>query len=697
MSHSKFDKPSESPFHQGEQSIQQKMGVREKMKRFAQQVIRNYLPEQYQKFFAQLPFVFVGHTDNQGWPWASILFEQPGFISSADNKHLRINADPVDGDPLAHSLAIGKRMGLLGIELETRRRNRISSHISQILDKGIELTVDQAFGNCPQYIQTRKLHVIDYQSMPPKSTELLNKLDDNAIKLINNSDTFFVASFINHEENAENSGADVSHRGGKPGFIRIDDAQTLTIPDYLGNFHFNTLGNFLLYPKAGLLFIDFEQGHLLTLTGSVEILWDSAETEFFTGAERLWKFHLDHGYRLNNVLPLRWHLEEYSPNTTLTGSWIEASLAKKAEALKHSWQPYQVTKIIKESSVIKSFYLQAPADQKPQFLPGQFLTLKAIIDGQEQIRNYTVSSATSDDFLRISVKHERGDDDKSEGIFSSFLHRQIAVGDILQTKAPQGIFTFDTSEKHPAVLISAGIGITPMIAMARYALNEGIRTRSMRSITLVCCARNASQRAFFNELNTLSESSSGFIRVFWALTQPEDYLQLNIDYHFYGRLSKQLLQTILPNQECDVYLCGPNSFMQNQYDSLCELKVSDAHIYTEAFGPSSLTRVEDTTSEDHDQTLIAEEAIIKFTTSGVEQAWSKKEGTILEFAETHGLTPNYGCRNGKCGSCKAKLLSGEIVYKQSISAALDEGEILICCAMPAKELDQFPSKLEIQL
>jgi predicted pyridoxine 5'-phosphate oxidase superfamily flavin-nucleotide-binding protein len=271
--------------------------------------------------------------------------------------HIHINTIPVPGDPLINSLKLGNRLGILGIELETRRRNRLSGHISNVSENSIELCINQAFGNCPQYIQTRELHSIDPMSMPPKTEEKLTQLDQQAIELISNSDTFFVASYVATGSNKPSEGADVSHRGGKPGFIRIDDTQTLTIPDYLGNFHFNTLGNFLENPKAGLLFIDFNHGHLLTMTGTVEILWNSPDREFFSGAERLWTFRIDHGHWLKNVLPLRWTLQQYSPNTLLTGNWIEADAAKKAVTLRNTWQPYQVTKIVRESSLIKSFYL----------------------------------------------------------------------------------------------------------------------------------------------------------------------------------------------------------------------------------------------------------------------------------------------------------------------------------------------------
>jgi ferredoxin/predicted pyridoxine 5'-phosphate oxidase superfamily flavin-nucleotide-binding protein len=129
------------------------------MERFGSRVIRDYMPDQHREFYGQLPFIFVGHADKAGWPWASILFNKPGFITSSDDKTLDINALPVTGDPLADGLQPGTRLGLLGIEPPTRRRNRLAAHIVEHTDEHIHLAVDQAFGNCPQYIQTRELGV----------------------------------------------------------------------------------------------------------------------------------------------------------------------------------------------------------------------------------------------------------------------------------------------------------------------------------------------------------------------------------------------------------------------------------------------------------------------------------------------------------------------------------------------------------
>ncbi|NOQ77360.1 MAG: 2Fe-2S iron-sulfur cluster binding domain-containing protein, partial [Methylococcaceae bacterium] len=427
--------------------------------------------------------------------------------------------------------------------------------------------------------------------------------------------------------------------------------------------------------------------------GTVEILWESPDTQFFSGAERLWTFGLDHGRWLKNVLPLRWDLQEYSPNTNLTGSWSEAEAAKKAERFKNTWQPYQVVSIVQESSLIKSLYLQAPEDKKPSFVAGQFLTLKAYVEGKEQIRTYTVSSAPKDELIRISIKHELGGADKPEGVFSSYMHQQIKVGDVLQVKPPTGAFRFVSPLAKPILLIAAGVGITPMIAMVRHALQEGFRTRSLPNIILICSALNNEQRAFYNELNTLAEQASGHIRVVWILSQPEAHLLVGTDYQYKGRLSKAILHNLLSTSACDAYLCGPNSFMQEQYNSLRELGVENKHIYAEAFGPASLVRDENVV----ESIPIAEEAVITFTESKLEQAWSKGDGTLLEFAEAHGLNPEFGCRSGQCGSCKAKLSKGQVSYQQEITVDLDADEILLCCAMPAASLTAEPVQLVIEL
>jgi len=704
-----------SPFHSGEQWVQSKLGVREQMERFGRRVIRDHMPDQHREFYQKMPYIFVGHADSNGWPWASILFGEPGFMQTPSGKQLNIKAQVTLGDPLGktlheelnnsdaspRALAAGVPLGLLGVELSTRRRNRLAGRAIQISETGIEINIDQSFGNCPQYIQSRSWSLPNNNEARASKTEVtsLPALDEDAIKLISNSDTFFVSSFVAKREGAiDNSGApgegvDISHRGGMPGFVRHSTSENgkdlLTIPDYLGNFHFNTLGNFVENPKAGLLFVDFEQGHLLMLSGTVEILWDSEEAQHFDGAERLWTFELSQCIRLKYALPAAWGKPEFSPNTHLTGTWQEAE-EKQVAALKHNaWQSFEVVKCVDESDSIRSFYLHPIDGVTAAFKSGQFLTLRCNINGQELVRTYTVSSAPSDNLYRISVKRD--------GEFSQYLHREIEPGAIIEAKAPRGHFAFDDDSDYPTILMAAGVGITPMLSMLRHALIEMVRTRQPRSMVLLAVARNGREQAFQKELSDLATNSGGHFQVLWCLTQPEADLRLGHDYHFQGRPTLQQLQEYFPHSPGDVFLSGPDSFMQSSYDKLLELGHSDARIFAEAFGPSSLTRLNAKPAKLID---IADEAIITVLDEDgrqlLEQAWTKNDGSLLDFVEAHGLSPSYGCRSGQCGSCTASLQAGEVGYNQDVSATLADQELLLCCALPLPSKDNSMAKVKLK-
>jgi ferredoxin-NADP reductase/predicted pyridoxine 5'-phosphate oxidase superfamily flavin-nucleotide-binding protein len=682
-----------SPFHHGEREVQKKLGVRRKMEHFGKRVIRDHMPQQHRDFYQQLPFVLAGFIDNQGWPWASFLYGERGFIQSPNDKSLQLNANIVPGDPLHDSLTPERHLALLGIDLPSRRRNRLSGVISGVNKDTLHLDVIQSFGNCPQYIQARRL--LPHHHEQASDTIEVTTFNQEASELIASSDTFFVASHYqnkNAEQNTATSmGADVSHRGGKLGFVRVDNNTTLTIPDYLGNFHFNTLGNFLLNPKAGLLFIDFDKGHILSLTGSVEILWESEETEYFDGAERLWQFHLEKGVYLKYALPFKWEFEGYSPSTEVTGSWAQSDKNKQNEQQQNSWRECVVTKIVQESESVKSFYLEAKTDGLPRFKAGQFLTLKAQINGKQQIRPYTLSSGPNDDHYRVSVKCE------SEGIFSSFLHQQLQIGDVLAFKSPMGAFYIDPDDERPAVLMAAGIGITPMVSMARHILHDAVRTRSIRPTIMFCSVHNLAQRSFFDELNILAAKSDGNLRVIWALTNPEAHALEGKDYHFKGRISEALLQAVLPIDDYEFYVCGPSGFMQSMYDVAIALGVPDIRIMAEAFGPASLQRQLPESAGSAIAAPLADKAIIEFSSSRFEQAWSKEDGNLLEFAEAHGLYPEFGCRSGQCGSCKVKLLEGEVNYQQPPSCSYDSDEVVLCCAMPASINQTDGVKLRLDL
>ncbi len=312
---------TESPFHAGERAIQRRLGAQEQMDSQGRRVIREFMPEQHRQFFAQLSYVIAGTVEASGHPWASILVGAPGFLSAPTDRTLQIAAKPLFGDPLASTLAAGIDIGLLGIELHTRRRNRLNGVVTAHHAAGFEIRVGQSFGNCPKYIQARLFEWGEFDPTTPKPVHQVTTLSDVERAAIATSDTFFIATAYQSELAGAASGVDVSHRGGKPGFVRIDDNQTLTVPDFSGNCHFNTLGNLELNPHAGLLFVDFIQGHLLYLTGTAETIWQGDEISAYQGAERLLRFHLERGYRVENSLPRPWSTPELSPFLDRTGSW----------------------------------------------------------------------------------------------------------------------------------------------------------------------------------------------------------------------------------------------------------------------------------------------------------------------------------------------------------------------------------------
>ena len=312
---------TQSPFHKGELALQARLGAQERMDKQGRRFIRDYFTEQHRTFFAQLPSVLVGTVDEGGNPWASILAGQPGFLSTPDNRTLQVAARPLFGDPLSHMLAKGIDIGFLGIELPTRRRNRANGVVADIQDDGFSVHLVQAFGNCPQYIQSRNHEWTSADSTAPPTMQEFESLSAGDRADIATADTFFIATAYQDEFAGLAKGVDVSHRGGKPGFVRIDLDGTLTVPDFSGNCHFNTFGNVEVNPRAGLLFVNFDRGNLLYLTGAAEVIWEGDEVDAFIGAERLFRFRTTRGYRVNGSLPLRWTAPEYSPSLERTGTW----------------------------------------------------------------------------------------------------------------------------------------------------------------------------------------------------------------------------------------------------------------------------------------------------------------------------------------------------------------------------------------
>lgn len=668
-------------WHEGETFLQEKLGVAERMAVVGQRVIRDFMPDQHRDFYAQLPFIVLGSVDTRGDAWATFVEGRPGFMTSPSPTVLDIAAQRDPGDPASEGMAGGKPVGLLGIEMHTRRRNRMNGFVSSQGD-AIRIDVDQSFGNCPRYIQLRDFAFVREPGPAPSgSGQELSELDAAARSMIGNADAFFVASYVDREDRRQ---VDVSHRGGNAGFVRIGEDGVLTIPDFDGNLFFSTLGNILLNGKAGLLFVDFTTGDVLQMTGEAEIILDSPEIAAFQGAERLWTFKPRRIVRRAGALALRWSFQAdgWSPNSLMTGNWTQAAERLRAAELAKTWRPLTVARIVDESAGIRSFHLQ-PADGAG-LLPhaaGQHLPIRITLPGSDKpvIRTYTLSVAPSDGLYRISVKRD--------GLVSQFLHDSIKVSDVIEARAPAGDFTIDARATRPAVLLAGGIGITPLLAMLRHTVYEGIRKQRLRPITLIHSVRSKTDRPFEMEINELVNAAKGLVRFVRVLSDATDATE-GIDYDVAGRIDMALLTRVLPFNDYDFYLCGPPQFTQALYDGLRGYNIADERIHAEAFGPSSLKRTSTVSASSpapQRKPPSTKPVPVVFTNSLKEGRWTPESGTLLELAEARGLQPEFSCREGNCGTCRTKLIKGEVTYIKEPTAKVDDDEVLLCCAVPASQ------------
>ncbi|TQK07251.1 pyridoxamine 5'-phosphate oxidase family protein [Herbaspirillum sp. SJZ107] len=316
-----------SRFHAGELQVQARAGVPAEYAQRASAAIRDHMPDQHRQFFGQLPLFFLGALDADGQPWATVLAGTPGFISAPDARTLRIVGGPLPGDPLQGQLLPGRRVGGLGLVPATRRRNRVNGVIDTVDGGVVTVAVEQSFGNCPQYIQQRTPRAVT----PPAAPLVVRAaaLDERDLALIRRADTLFIASANPDAQAAAQAdgarGVDVSHRGGRPGFVHAAAGGILLVPDFAGNSFFNTLGNLAVYPRAGLLFVDVDSGDLLHLAVEGEIVWDGPLVEAFEGAERLLRLQVREVVRNVGALPLRWSEAQPAAQLARTGDWDAAA------------------------------------------------------------------------------------------------------------------------------------------------------------------------------------------------------------------------------------------------------------------------------------------------------------------------------------------------------------------------------------
>jgi predicted pyridoxine 5'-phosphate oxidase superfamily flavin-nucleotide-binding protein len=296
-------------FHSGERAMQRKAGETA-IADHNSGVLSGTVIAGARPFIARQFMVALASIAPAGEVWSSVVFGKPGFLHADGGSSLAIDVPEKErdrADPLWNNLADGHDLGMLFIELGSRRRYRVNGTVGRLNARGVEVDVREAFGNCPKYIQRRQLRKLGEPALPVQAARG-RALRGAVASIVAQADTIFVAS--HHEQR----GADASHRGGGAGFVRLIDDTTLRIPDFQGNSLFNTLGNFYVDPRAGLCIPDFLHGQLLQLTGAVSIRWDEDDPANETGGtRRFWEFRVSEWILRDIPQRLEWEYLDASP------------------------------------------------------------------------------------------------------------------------------------------------------------------------------------------------------------------------------------------------------------------------------------------------------------------------------------------------------------------------------------------------
>ncbi|WP_214474291.1 2Fe-2S iron-sulfur cluster-binding protein [Mesorhizobium sp. dw_380] len=344
---------------------------------------------------------------------------------------------------------------------------------------------------------------------------------------------------------------------------------------------------------------------------------------------------------------------------------------------------------VKESAIITSFYLEPvnPRDWH-DFQPGQFLVFRIPVarDAAGErgyvLRNYSVSGPPDSIRYRISVKRETAPaPGLPHGLSSCFLHERIGVGDVLQAEGPRGDFVLDKASDRPVVLLSGGVGLTPMVSMlhALASLPDG------RAVFIHAC-ENGDVHALREEVTGLITTRPG-LTAHYCYRSPSERDKAEQRFHSEGMISRELLQRLLPIDDYDFYLCGPPPFMQAIYAMLRELSVPRHRIAYEFFGPATVLepdamRAPAAPAQPARIEPAGEATTVEFRKSGLTAVWDGSAASLLDFAENQGLLPEFSCRAGICGTCKSRLIAGDVAYFEEPLDELREGEVLLCCSKP---------------
>lgn len=357
------------------------------------------------------------------------------------------------------------------------------------------------------------------------------------------------------------------------------------------------------------------------------------------------------------------------------------------------FKPFKIVDRRAESSTITSFRLEPvdPGVWRP-FEPGQFLVFQIPVANTHDrvIRNYSVSSAPGvTGSYRITVKREMAPaPDAPNGLGSHYLHDTLAVGDIVMADGPRGAFTLDRTSRRPVVLLSGGVGLTPLVSML-----HALATESDRPVYFIHACDSGVVHALDAEVRNAAASRPGIVaRVVYRF--PTDQDRADGRHHLEGTITRDFLQSVLPLDDYDIYMCGPPAFMKANYALLRSLGVAKERIAYEFFGPATLLEADlaapveiiaaapEPPTADLPAGKEPSGPVITFVRSGKQAVWTPFSRSLLEFAEDQGLAPPFSCRSGVCSTCSTRLIEGQVSYTEEPLDEPDPGHVLICCAKP---------------
>ena len=356
---------------------------------------------------------------------------------------------------------------------------------------------------------------------------------------------------------------------------------------------------------------------------------------------------------------------------------VEPTASAELEEERSHYIPMEVARVEPESEIITSFYLRR-TDGQPlhTWEPGQFLPIRVTIPGQDKpaARTYTISTACNPDHYRLSIRRGEGD-----ALVSQYLHAEAKPGFKLEAMAPHGRFVLGKSDR-PVVLVSGGVGITPMVAMAEHIVAESKRKGKFRPVYFVHGTQNRRVHAFREHIRALAADHPQF-KVHISYSRPCEDDAWAAACGAGRKISVDTLKRLLPFGDFEFYLCGPSGFMRDIYGGLAGMGIPISRIFYESFGPATILKSE-TAAEIASRDTVA--VPVRFARSAADADWSRDRGTLLEFAESLGIAPNFGCRSGICGTCTTRILGGAVDYLEEPVAPRGTGEVLLCCSVPRR-------------